>query len=457
MPVRLRITLVFSAIVFCILGLVCLIVYFFSSSSRRSYIDARLTNMAITTGRFLSRAETFNPDLIQKIDSLTAIAFTHKTVQAYDQYNRKIYSFNDDAEDALNVSEKKLNDIRRQEKLYSVIGSRDVIFYHYSDQKINVVIVAAGFDVFGRQNLKRLLFILSISFFVGNIIAVIIGYVFSVRLLRPLGRIADEVNEISAQNLARRMDAGPAKDEWYYLSDTFNKLLNRLQESFELQRRFISNASHELSTPLTSISSQLEVTLQKERSAEEYQKVMHSIYHDIQNMGKLTHTLLEFAKASGSKGGIEIKPIRIDEILLRMPSEAVKTDKAYSVLLEFNELPEEEENLLVFGNEELLFTAIKNIVLNACKYSKNQQAVILLNADDKNIFISIRNIGSEIPANELENIFQPFYRVEENRTTGGFGLGLSLAEKIIKLHRGEITVNSEEEETSFMIHLASAK
>ncbi len=140
-----------------------------------------------------------------------------------------------------------------------------------------------------------------------------------------------------------------------------------------------------------------------------------------------------------------------------MPSEAAKIDKAYSVLLEFNELPEEEENLLVFGNEELLFTAIKNIVLNACKYSKNQQAVILLNADDKNIFISIRNIGSEIPANELENIFQPFYRVEENRTTGGFGLGLSLAEKIIKLHRGEITVNSEEEETSFMIHLASAK
>ena len=175
-------------------------------------------------------------------------------------------------------------------------------------------------------------------------------------------------------------------------------------------------------------------------------------------MGKFTHTLLEFAKASGSRGGIEIKQIRIDEIILPLPSEITKINTAYSVLLNFDELPEDKENLFVFGNEELLFTAIKNIVLNACKYSKNHQAIILLQADEKNIFISIRNIGSGIPPNEVENIFQPFYRVEETRTTGGFGLGLSLAKKIIKLHRGEITVTSKQEnETSFTIHLASAK
>ena len=101
MPVRLKITLVFSSIVFCILGLVFLIIYFYAAKNRRDYIDARLTSMAVTTGRFLSRAETFNPSLIQKIDSLTAIAFTHKTVQVYDEMNRKIYSFNDEEEDAL--------------------------------------------------------------------------------------------------------------------------------------------------------------------------------------------------------------------------------------------------------------------------------------------------------------------------------------------------------------------
>lgn len=457
MPVRLKITLVFSSIVFCILGLVFLIIYFYAAKNRRDYIDARLTNMAVTTGRFLSRAETFNPSLIQKIDSLTAIAFTHKTVQVYDEMDRKTYSFNDDEEDALAVDRKKLSDARRNTKLYALIKKRDVVFYHYTDSNFNLVIVAAGYDDFGRQYLNRLLFILLMSFLGGTVIAVLLGYLFSRRLLRPLGRIAFEVNEISAQNLTRRMDTGNSRDEWYYLSDTLNRLLDRLQESFDLQRRFVANASHELSTPLTSISSQLEVTLQKERSTAEYQRVMQSIYHDVQHMGRLTHTLLELAKASASKGGIEIKPIRIDEILLRMPSEAAKIDKTYSVFLEFGELPEEEEYLVIFGNEELLFTAVKNIVLNACKYSKNQQAVILLNANEKNISVSVKNIGSGIPPHEFENIFQPFYRIGEDRIAGGFGLGLSLAKRIVKLHNGEISVSSNPgEETIFTLHLSSA-
>jgi two-component system sensor histidine kinase ArlS len=458
MSVRLKIAFLFSVIVFCILGLVCFAVFYFSSTSRRTYINTRLTNMAITTGRLLSRAEIFNPHLVQKIDSLTAIAFTRKTIQAYDSSNKKIYSFNDDDADILPISEKLLNKVRAQKKIYSMIGKKDVVYYHYTDDKVNIVIVAAGYDIFGWQNLRELLFILSISFFGGFLIAIISGYVFSRKLLRPLSKIADEVNEISIHNLTRRMKTGTTRDEWYHLSDTFNQLLNRLQESFELHQRFISNASHELSTPLTSISSQLEIALQRERTADEYKKVMQSTYQDIQQMTRLTHTLLELAKASGSKGGIEIKPVRIDEIILRLPSEIAKINNAYSVLPEFEKLPENEEDLLVLGNEELLVTAIKNVVVNACKYSENQQAIILLNAHQKNIVVSIRNIGEGIPANEFENIFQPFYRIEENRTAGGFGLGLSLAEKIIKLHRGEITVNSKPgEETVFTISLPSAR
>jgi signal transduction histidine kinase len=458
MSVRLKITLLFSLIVFCILGLVCVTVFYFSSAGRRSYINTRLTNMAITTGRLLSRAETFNPRLIQKIDSLTAIAFTRKTIQAYDRSNRKIYSFNDDDADVLTVNEELLNKVRDQKQVYSMIGKKDVVYYYYNDEKVNLVIVAAGYDITGWQNLRQLLYILSVSFIGGFIIAIVSGYVFSRRLLKPLGKIADDVNEISVHSLARRMKTGSTRDEWYHLSDTLNQLLNRLQESFEMQQRFISNASHELSTPLTSISSQLEIALQRERSATEYKKVMESIYQDIQQMGKLTHTLLELAKTSGSKGGIEIGPVRVDEIILRLPSEIAKINNGYSVCPEFESLPENESDLLVLGNEELLVTAIKNVVMNACKYSENQQAIISLGVDQKNLTISVQNTGPGIPANELENIFQPFYRIEENRTAGGFGLGLSLAQKIVKLHRGEITVNSKrQEKTEFIITLPSAR
>jgi signal transduction histidine kinase len=300
--------------------------------------------------------------------------------------------------------------------------------------------------------------ILLLSFLVGNIFVLATGYFFSRGLLLPIKRIAKDVTEISAQNLARRIETGTTKDEWYNLSDTLNQLLNRLQESFELQRRFISNASHELSTPLTSISSQLEVSLQRERAANEYRAVMQSIYQDVQHMSKLTQTLLEFAKASGNAGGLEINVIRIDEILLRLPSELVKINSAFSVRLEFQNLPEEEDKLLVFGNEELLFTAIKNIVLNACKYSSNQQAVVHLLLEDGSIKILIKDQGGGIPEDQLKNIFQPFYRVDENRTVRGFGLGLSLAERIIKLHKGKITVQSTVGKgTNFIIDLPGAR
>ena len=132
-------------------------------------------------------------------------------------------------------------------------------------------------------------------------------------------------------------------------------------------------------------------------------------------------------------------------------------NKEYSVVLNFASLPENEEKLLVFGNEALLLTAIRNIVLNGCKYSENKQAVIWLTIQEKNIVISVRDNGIGIPESEIENIFHPFYRLEENKTEIGFGLGLSMAQRIIKLHKGSISVKSTiGEGTTFTVTLPSA-
>ena len=239
---------------------------------------------------------------------------------------------------------------------------------------------------------------------------------------------------------------------------TLNELLNRLQESFDMQRRFISNASHELSTPLTAILSQLEVCLQRERSAEEYRHVLKSIYQDVQHLAKLTQTLLEFAKASGNPGGLEIDLVRMDEIILSLPGRVSKINSAYNVKMDFSHLPEEEESLLVFGNEALLFTAINNIVVNACKYSDDHLAQVSLEVIDNIISIYVTDQGKGIESSELEKIFQPFYRTEEARSEGGFGLGLSLANRIIKIHKGTIEVTSGlGTGTTFQIQLPSAK
>lgn len=457
MPVRFRITLLFSLLVFIILGIVCTGVYFFSYKARINAITTRLTNRSITTATLLSQREVFDQTLIRKIDSSTTITLKNKTVQAYDVQNRKIYNYSDVPGDTLTIDDATLDKTRSAGTYYFLLNDKEAVAYNYTNGNTNMVVVSAAEDEEGRQSLHSLLWILIYSFLIGNIFVLVAGYFFSKGLIRPVKKITEDVADISAQNLTRRIQTGTTRDEWYELSSTLNELLDRLQESFELQRRFVANASHELSTPLTSISSQLEVSMQRKRDAEEYLKVMQSVYQDVLHMNKLTQTLLEFAKASGSTGGLEINLVRMDEIVLKLPSEVIKASSLFSVKLEFDNLPEDEEKLLVFGNEALLLTAIKNIAVNACKYSPDHRATVKLNVVGQNITVSIEDTGIGISEEEKKKIFQPFYRSHEGRQAEGFGLGLSLAEKIVKIHKGNIAVDSKiGQGTTFTVSFPSA-
>lgn len=442
MPVRLRITILFASLVVVIVGIFCISIYYFSYTTRINTVKNRLINRSKTTARFLVQKEIFDEQLVRRIDSLTTISLIKKTIEAFDYKNRKIYSYSDYPGDTLAINPAMLDNARKKGPQFLEIGSKETVIYFYKDTFNGIVVVSAAEDSEGKQELNHLVDILLLSFLTSIVLVVAIGYIFSTRLLRPIKRITEDIEEISAQSLARRLDVGHSKDEWYYLSTTLNQLLNRLQDSFELQSRFISNASHELSTPLTSISSQLEVSLQRERDAAEYRKVMESIYLDVQHMNKLTQTLLEFAKASGTTSGLEITMIRIDEIILELPSAIARTNESYSVTIEFGSLPDTEESLVVYGNEALLSTAIRNIVLNACKYSNDHKALVSLEITDR-ITIAVTDKGDGISEEELKKIFQPFYRSTETSTDNkGFGLGLSLADRIIKLHKGFIEVES---------------
>jgi two-component system, OmpR family, sensor histidine kinase ArlS len=445
-------------IMFLLLSLLCGVIYYFSYSSRIEDMKTHLINRASITANMLDRPNIFDQILMNRIDSAILISLKNKSIQAYNSHNEKIYVYNDQPADTLNIANDLLGKARStNNNVYFTVGKREAIAYKDHKNKDGLVIIAAAYDERGEKNLRHLKLILGLSFIGGMLIAFTSGYYFSKRLLQPIRKIADEVNIISAQSLAHRVKSGKGNDEWHYLTDTLNDLLNRLQESFEIQRRFISSASHELSTPLTSISSQLEVSLQRNRAADEYRQVMQSVYQDVRHLSKLTQTLLEFATVSGTAGGIEIKLIRIDEVLMRLPAEMTKMNKGYSVKLAFEQLPADEEKLLVFGNAELLFTAIKNIVSNACKYSPNNLAKVKLSVEQSEILVAVEDDGKGIPENELKNIFQPFYRTEDSRETAGFGVGLPLVNRIMKLHKGQIKVISTVGRgTTFFVHLPVA-
>ncbi len=308
----------------------------------------------------------------------------------------------------------------------------------------------------GRNALEQLKRILLLSGLAGIIITMLAGYLFSINLLRPLARINTEMNEISLQNISRRIAVNNNKDELNQLAETFNNLLERLEISFNNQKRFIGNASHELSTPLAAISSQLDVALMQNRSEQEYKTVLSSVQEDVLQLNNLVRKLLELAKAGAGKG-ISLKPVRLDEIVLHAADEIHELYPDYRVSVSFMEIPEDESLCYIYGNEELLYISFKNIIENACKYSASHKASVSVSMMPAKKIISISDDGIGIEKEEIEKIFEPFYRSPNtSKNVDGTGLGLTLSSRIIRLHKGEITINSQPGKGSSFIITFSA-
>ena len=209
-----------------------------------------------------------------------------------------------------------------------------------------------------------------------------------------------------------------------------------------MQKSFVSNASHELRTPLTSITGQIEVALMKTRSDVEYQAILNSLLEDTRNLNALANGLLDMAKASSDPSGITIQPVRIDEILWEARQEMTSRKPQYTVSIHFDPSIEEETELTVKGNFQLLKSAVLNLLENGCKFSSDHAAEVYLSTSRERIAIRFSDKGMGISKEEMEKIFQPFYRAESARNIPGSGLGLPLTYLIIRLHGGELTIDS---------------
>jgi len=242
--------------------------------------------------------------------------------------------------------------------------------------------------------------------------------------------------------LNMRVNEGNGTDEIAQLAITFNQMLERLESAFEMQRSFVSNASHELRTPLTSITGQIEVSLMNSRTQVEYEAILESVLEDIKNLNALSNGLLDLAKASSDISAITLYPLRIDEILWETRAEIIERKKDYKISIEFREPIEDEKELTVIGNDHLLKTAIVNLMDNACKFSPNKSVEIYLSVKAKCIVTEFTDNGMGIDPDDLEKIFHPFFRSNNAKNISGNGLGLTLTDKIIRLHQGTILIES---------------
>ncbi|MBL7918507.1 MAG: HAMP domain-containing histidine kinase, partial [Bacteroidia bacterium] len=173
----------------------------------------------------------------------------------------------------------------------------------------------------------------------------------------------------------------------------------------------------------------------------EGREVLKSLLFDIKQLNKLSNGLLDLAQASLDISEIKLNNVRIDELIGFARAELLKRNKDYKVILNFSEFPDENW-LILTANEQLLKSALLNVLENACKYSKDQTASLEIMFDEKYIYLFISDKGIGISEEDIKQVFEPFFRAGNVKNYNGHGIGLTLTKKIIELHNGSITIKS---------------
>jgi signal transduction histidine kinase len=458
MQIRTRLTLQFVGIVALIVLISHLAIYFSSAHYREIQFYDRLRDKANSTAELLIKVDAVSAELLKIIDKNKKDLLYKENVTIYNYLNQELYTSNDSINDQITFgsSPDQLNKIRLEGEQHWREGEFEIIGIQYVDKYNRFVVTAGAIDKFGLKKLQNLRNILLISFFLILFIVAFSGWIYSGRALRPISQIVDKVNTISATNLEIRLNEGNRKDEIARLSTTFNEMLNRIETTFHLQKAFVASASHELKNPLTVITSQIEVILLRERTPEEYRTTLLSILDDVRRLNLVSLRLLDLARLNSDEIKVDFKPMRIDELIWECKENIIKKHPNYKVTFT-PDLPDEERKLIVLSNEYLLKSAFINLIDNGCKFSLTNEVLITLQVTGSRIILQFKDKGIGIGENDLPFIFQPFYRGLNAVAISGHGIGLSLVEKIMKLHKAQVTVTSQlNKGTIFTVTIPSA-
>ena len=283
------------------------------------------------------------------------------------------------------------------------------------------------------------------------VVGLIGGSWLSKRAIEPIQRMSQTAQGISASSLSERIPLSGFDTELAGLGSTLNTMLDRLSQSFEQQRQFTADASHELRTPVSVILTSSELALSKPRDAEAYREQLEKCQRAAQRMRQLTDSLLTLARLD-TNSKVEMSNLHLTDLLREAVAaiEPLGIEKAIQIQMEL-------EPIDYVGNELLLRQAVDNLITNSIKYNRPRSRVFVrLKRCKTRVVIEVQDEGIGIPESAIPKLFDRFYRVDESRSRneGGTGLGLSIAQRIVECHGGTITVSSElGKGTTFRIEL----
>lgn len=433
MNIRTRLTLLFTMLVASIMLLFSLSIYYLYNQFRENEFQQRLEDKALTIARL---REDANRMLKQETTAMPA-----EQVSMYDQQDRVVYRSNP-SNPVFQTTPEVRRQVREGRLLRIQRDTLEAVVIRFVGRDQTYVMVASGYDRFGFTKLLRLREILFFGWLFSLVVVGVAGWLFASDALRPVAELIEQAKTISATNIHHRLRVGRQRDELARLAVTFNDMLQRLEEAFVNQKSFVSHASHELRTPLAIMMSQIDVALMQKRSTDYYEASLNELLDSVKNMIGLVNGLLELVRANSDAVTLHYQPVRVDELLWQARSNLVLNQPTYQISVDFEGMPDQEEDLSLLGEGHLLTTAFQNIMENGCKYSPNASVAVSLAFSSSQMKITFSDQGYGIPTTDLPHIFEPFYRADNTMAIKGYGIGLALTQRIIDLHKGNIQVES---------------
>lgn len=452
MPIGNKITImyagVFAVILMIMSAFIILNAWYFYRDISRQELDETITKVS----DYIKSGGKLDED---SIDKLNPNKYVDIRVTALRQKNKFEIMGEPEKYPPPDINLKEENDKFRKDRfeLETIKGKR----YMYDEKMIDYNNERYFIQVFRPYyHEQRIMKIFSFVFITVNILGILIafgiGKFISKKLLKPVVDISQTAERISINDLSQRINIPVADDEIKELAVTFNDMISRLQISFDKQKQFISDASHELRTPISVIQGYANLMDRWGKSDPEIlQESIDSIKDETEHMSMLVKKLLFLARGEKNMKDEQMKSLVLNNVI----SDVIKEINVMDIKnkIEFSE----KSDLEIFGDYDLIKQMIWIFLENAVKYSSNESEIhILIYSENKNAVIEIKDNGIGIKQEDIPFIFDRFYRGDKSRSkeTPGTGLGLSIASLIIKQHKGKVEVESEYQQgTTFKIFI----
>ena len=438
MKIKNRLSLYFTAISTIVLLIVQIVICIIFNGLVKSNFYDNLTYRAYVAAQLYLEADEISADSLSRVKQRYLQPLSHEVVRLYDDKNAPTF-----------IKDKGqfwrspvINAVRKRKQMEFSEGNRQTVGIYYNDNQGNFVILVSAIDMQGDKRTRDLIESMAILLVSVTAGLFVISRWFAQKALEPIGKVIKQMGQVRAGNLSLRVDEGNGKDEISALAHNFNQLLEHLENAFELQQTFVINASHELRTPITTIIGEIEITLHKLRSNTEYEQVLHSVLVDAERLKETIASLLELANVDMNYTQPAFKTVAIDELIWELNDYWAEKQGKGLFNVNILHLPHDQEKLQVHANKQLLTIAFNNIIGNAFKFSGNKPVQCDLYADGHAITIKIIDQGIGIMPDEMEKIFDSFYRGKNVMGYQGNGIGLYVTRKIINLFNGTITVGS---------------